>query len=276
MALPVTRPVTVGPCRIGGGGPLVLIAGPCVIESQDLTLQIAGTLKDLCAQAGISLIFKASFDKANRTHLGSFRGPGLDPGLETLGRVRAELGVPVTTDVHLPEQAAPAAQVVDLLQVPAMLCRQTDLLVACGRTGLPVNLKKGQFMAPWDLGPAVAKVAQAGAAGVVVTERGTTFGYDCLVADLRTPGVIRRQGVPVVFDATHAVKLPPKESGQRAHAPALARAAVAAGVDAVFLEVHPDPDHALSDGPNMLALDTVGPLLLTLAAIHQLVHGDTP
>jgi len=274
MALAATRPVPVGPTRIGGGGPLVLIAGPCVIESRELTLSVAETLRDLCADAGLPLIFKSSYDKANRTHLGSYRGPGLEEGLDILAQVRDQLDLPVTTDVHAPEQAARVAQAVDLLQVPAMLCRQTDLLVACGETGLPVNVKKGQFMAPWDLGPAVAKVAQAGAGGVIVTERGTSFGYDSLVADLRTPGIIRRQGVPVVFDATHAVKLPPKVSGQREHAPALARAAVAAGVDAVFLEVHPDPDRALSDGPNMLALDGLGPLLNTLAAIHGLVHGD--
>ncbi len=275
MALAVTRPVSVGPHQIGGGGPLVLIAGPCVIETRALALEVATALRDLSAEVGLPLIFKSSFDKANRTHLGSFRGPGLEAGLDVLAEIRRTLDLPVTTDIHLPDQAAMAAEVVDLLQVPAMLSRQTDLLRACGETGLPVNLKKGQFMAPWDLGPAVAKVSQAGAAGVMVTERGSSFGYDCLVADLRTPGIIRRQGVPVVFDATHAVKLPPGVAGQREHAPALARAAVAAGVDAIFLEVHPDPDQGLSDGPNMLALAELPGLLRTLVALHDLVHGGT-
>jgi 2-dehydro-3-deoxyphosphooctonate aldolase (KDO 8-P synthase) len=239
-----------------------------------MVLHVAERLRDVCAEIGLPLIFKSSFDKANRTQLDSYRGPGMAEGLSVLAEVRRRFGTPVTTDVHHPEQAKPVAAVADLLQIPAMLCRQTDLLVACGETGRPVNLKKGQFMAPWDLGPAVAKVGQAGSGGVMVTERGTCFGYDTLVADLRSPGIIRRQGVPVVFDATHAVKLPPGRTGQREHAPALARAAVAAGVDAIFLEVHPDPDRALSDGPNMLALEELEPLLRTLVALHRLVHGE--
>ncbi len=273
MAPPETRPVQVGPHRIGGGGPLVLIAGPCVIESRSLTLEVAETLRDLCAEVGLPLIFKSSFDKANRTQMDSFRGPGLEAGLEVLSEVREKLSLSVTTDVHAPNQAAAVAQVADLLQIPAFLSRQTDLLVACGETGRPVNLKKGQFMAPWDVVPAVEKLTRHGSGGVVVTERGTSFGYDSLVVDMRAPGIIRRQGVPVVLDATHPVRRPVDVPDQREDAPALARAGVAAGVDAVFLEVHPNPEQALSDGQNMLVLGELKPLLQTLVALHGIVQG---
>ncbi len=266
-----TQPVQVGPHPIGGGGGLVLLAGPCVIEDPQLTLDAALRLRDICERVGVPLIYKSSFDKANRTKLESYRGPGLEPGLELLATIRERLGVPVTTDVHLPEQAALAAEVVDLLQVPAFLCRQTDLLVACGETGRPVNLKKGQFMAPWDMGAAVAKVARSGGGGVVVTERGTCFGYNTLVSDLRSLALIRARGVPVIYDATHSVQQSGGTRPQRDYAPILARAAVAAGTDALFLEVHPDPDSALSDGPNMLPLDQLEPLLRVLVAIDDLV-----
>ena len=249
-----------------------LIAGPCVIEDRSLVLDIA---QQLLEQVGSPLVFKASFDKANRSSARSFRGPGLISGLETLAMVR-ELGVPVTTDVHLPDQAAPVAEVVDLLQVPAFLCRQTDLLEACARTGKPVNVKKGQFLAPWDMEQVVQKLRDFGAVGVMLTERGTSFGYNRLVSDLRSLPQMRALGVPVCFDATHSVQEPgghgATSGGQSALAPALARAAVAVGVDAVFMEVHPDPASALSDGPNMIPLDEVAALVTTLRALHTVLR----
>ena len=266
--------VAVSDLIVGPESPtFTLIAGPCVIEDAALTLDIA---RQLIEQVGSPLVFKASFDKANRSSARSFRGPGLHAGLETLARVR-ELGVPVTTDVHLPEQAAPVAEVADLLQVPAFLCRQTDLLEACAATGKPVNVKKGQFLAPWDMEQVVAKLRDFGAAGVMLTERGTSFGYNRLVSDLRSLPQMRALGVPVCFDATHSVQEPGgrggTSGGQRQHAPALARAAVAVGVDAVFMEVHPDPDRALSDGPNMIPLADAAQLVETLRALHGVLRG---
>jgi 2-dehydro-3-deoxyphosphooctonate aldolase (KDO 8-P synthase) len=261
---------------VGGGRPLVLIAGPCVIESLEHASRICAAIQAVCADVGIDFVFKSSFDKANRTSLSGFRGPGFDEGLQALDKIRTSFGVPVTTDVHEIEQAVPVAQAVDLLQIPAFLCRQTDLLVACARTGLPVNVKKGQFMAPWDMSHAVAKLTSSGAQGVIVTERGASFGYNNLVADMRALPIIRSLGVPVCFDGTHSVQLPGagdgKSSGQREYAPVLARAAVAAGVDAVFLEVHDDPDNAPSDGPNMIPLAWLPPILRTLVAIDALVR----
>jgi 2-dehydro-3-deoxyphosphooctonate aldolase (KDO 8-P synthase) len=265
--------------QIGGGAPLVIIAGPCVLESMALAQQTAGGLVEACAAAGLPLIFKASFDKANRTSADAVRGPGMAEGLAMLRELRAAHGVPVTTDVHAPEQAGAVAEVVDLLQVPAFLCRQTDLLQACGRTGRPVNIKKGQFQAPWDMGPAVDKVRAAagdapGRPGVMVTERGACFGYNNLVADMRSLPAIRKLGVPVCFDATHSVQLPgargDRSGGQRELAPVLARAAVAAGLDAVFLEVHPNPDASPSDSATILPLEGIGRLLQTLAEIHRI------
>lgn len=260
---------------IGGRHPIALIAGPCVIESEEIASRICGAIARCCADIGLPFIFKASFDKANRSSLASYRGPGLEDGLEILSRIRSEHGVPVTTDIHLPEHAAPAAEVVDLLQIPAFLCRQTDLLVAAGQTGMPVNLKKGQFLAPWDIGHAVAKLASSGAAGVLVTERGSSFGYNNLVVDMRALPTIRALGVPVCFDATHSVQKPgglgDRSGGDRTMVPYLARAAVAAGVDAVFLEAHEDPDSALSDGPNMVHLDDLPGLLRQLADVDRLV-----
>jgi 2-dehydro-3-deoxyphosphooctonate aldolase (KDO 8-P synthase) len=234
---------------------------------------VADFLSGLFSRLGVPLIFKGSFDKANRSSGRSFRGPGQEKGLRILGDVKRKFHVPVTTDVHEPGQAAAASEVVDLLQVPALLCRQTDLLVAAGETGLPVNLKKGQFMAPWDMENAVEKVTSTGNPAVLVTERGTTFGYNNLVVDFRGLPAIRERICPVIFDATHSVQLPGGagnvSSGERRFAAPLARAAVAAGVDGVFLEVHPDPDRALSDGPNSLPLDDVEPLLRTLLAIRE-------
>lgn len=260
---------------IGGRHPIALIAGPCVIETEEVASRICAQIARCCEEIGLPFIFKASFDKANRSSLASFRGPGLEAGLEILARIRAEHGVPVTTDFHLPQQAAPVADVVDLLQLPAFLCRQTDLLVAAGQTGLPVNIKKGQFLAPGDIGHAVAKLVTSGAAGVLVTERGTSFGYNNLVVDMRSLPMIRALGVPVCFDATHSVQRPgglgDRSDGDRELVPYLSRAAVAAGVDAVFLEVHEDPDSALSDGPNMVHIDALPALLRQLTDIDRLV-----
>ncbi len=292
MAPPPPNPVVVGPVAVGRGCPLALIAGPCVIEPNDLTLSIARRLVEITSVLGIPLIFKASFDKANRTSKTSFRGPGMDDGLKVLDRVKAETGLPVTTDVHESHQAAPIAEVVDLLQIPAFLARQTDLLEASAATGRAVNVKKGQFMAPWDMANVVAKVMGAGAVavgergsfpGVLLTERGTTFGYGRLVNDFRAVPLMQATGAPVVFDATHSVQLPSAgaggtvTAGERDMIPYLARAAVAAGCDALFLEVHPRPEEALSDGPNAIRLDDLPGLLQICLRIRQAISvGDTP
>lgn len=264
--------VQVGGRAVGDGG-LTLIAGPCVLEEPERALRIARGLRDAAVEAGVTLVFKASFDKANRTSGASFRGPGLEEGLRWLSAVRREVGVPVTTDVHEPWQAERAAVVVDLLQVPAFLCRQTDLLTACGATGLPVNVKKGPFVDPRDLGHAVDKVRSAGDGGVLLTERGTTFGYGDLVVDPRSLVWLRAHGVPVVFDATHAAQRPSalgdRSGGDRELVPALARAAVAVGVDAVFLEVHDDPERARSDAATQWPLDRLPTLLRSLVALHR-------
>ncbi|MBW1881036.1 MAG: 3-deoxy-8-phosphooctulonate synthase [Deltaproteobacteria bacterium] len=269
--------VDVGGIRIGANEPLALIAGPCVLEDEHEMLSLAISLAETCAHSGIPMVFKASFDKANRTSLTSYRGPGLEEGLRILAAIRRAANIPLTTDVHLPDQAARVAEIVDLLQVPAFLCRQTDLLVACGATGRPVNLKKGQFVAPSDMRHAIDKVAAHGDGGVLVTERGTTFGYHDLVADMRSIGTLRALGVPVVFDATHAVQRPggagDRSGGQREHVPALARAAVAAGADAVFLEVHPEPARALSDAATQLPLAEFPALVRQLTAIGAVVRG---
>ena len=278
------NPVSIGPARIGRGQRLALIAGPCVIEPGDITNQIADRLAQLRDVLGIPVVFKASFDKANRTSRQSFRGPGVDEGLRTFERIKAATGLPVTTDVHESYQAEPVASVVDLLQIPAFLARQTDLLVACAATGRPVNVKKGQFMAPWDMGHVVAKLAAAGAAGILLTERGTTFGYGRLVNDFRAIPIMQGTGAPVVFDATHSVQLPSAgqgvTAGEREMIPYLARAAVAAGCDALFLEVHPRPEDALSDGPNALRLDDLEGLiricLRIQAAIDEATEPVTP
>jgi len=258
---------------IGTGCPPVLIAGPCVLESEELALSVASYLADLAARLRLNVVFKGSFDKANRSSRSSYRGPGQAEGLKILAEVRRRHGLPVTTDVHDPRQAREVAPGVDLLQIPAFLCRQTDLLVAAGETGVPVNIKKGQFMAPWDMRNAVEKVFSTGNENVLVTERGTTFGYNNLVVDFRGLPAIRESICPVIFDATHSVQLPGgagnASSGERKYVAPLARAAMAAGVDGVFLEIHPDPDRALSDGPNSLPLADVERLLRTLLAIRS-------
>ena len=270
----ISNPVRIGSIEIGKDRPLALIAGPCVMEPGGMTLRIAQELAELCGALHVPLVFKASFDKANRTSGSSFRGPGLEEGMKTFERVKAETGLPVTTDVHETIQAKPIAEVVDLLQVPAFLARQTDLLEAVAATGRPVNVKKGQFMAPWDMTQVVLKLTSAGAAGVLLTERGTTFGYGRLVNDFRAIPQMQLTGAPVVFDATHSVQLPggapggTASSGQRDMIPTLARAAVAAGCDALFLEVHPDPDQALSDGPNSLRLGDLRDLIQTCLRIR--------
>ncbi|MEW4570969.1 3-deoxy-8-phosphooctulonate synthase [Tautonia sp. JC769] len=275
---PPENPAAVGPSRIGRGQPLALIAGPCVMEPGDLTDRIADRLAKLRDDLGIPVVFKASFDKANRTSKGSFRGPGVDEGLRTFERIKGATGLTVTTDVHESIQAGPVASVVDLLQIPAFLARQTDLLIACAETGRAVNVKKGQFMAPWDMEHVVAKLRAAGAAAVLLTERGTTFGYGRLVNDFRAIPIMQRTGAPVVFDATHSVQLPGAgqgvTSGEREMVPFLARAAVAAGCDALFLEVHPRPEEALSDGPNALRLDDLEPLIRTCLRIRSAIEAD--
>ncbi|HEU5125694.1 MAG TPA: 3-deoxy-8-phosphooctulonate synthase [Verrucomicrobiae bacterium] len=252
---------------------LSLIAGPCVIESEKLCFQIATSLKKTCARLGITYVFKASYDKANRTSQKSFRGPGLEAGMKVLAKVRAELDVPVLTDVHTEAQVAAAAEYVDVLQIPAFLCRQTDLIEAAARTGKIVNLKKGQFLSPKEMGQVVEKTKAAGAKKILVTERGTTFGYNNLVTDMRALPIMNRFGFPVIFDATHSVQLPggggDKSSGQREFAPVLAKCAVVAGASGVFIETHPDPDRALSDGPNMIPLSEMPVLLKKLVQIAE-------
>ena len=255
---------------------LFLIAGPCVIENEKLCLQVAAALKKTCAAFGIFYVFKASFDKANRTSAKSFRGIGMESGLEILAKVRARVGVPVLTDIHTEAQATVAGEVVDILQIPAFLCRQTDLIEAAALTGQIVNLKKGQFLSPAEMGQVVEKARQAGAEKILVTERGTTFGYNNLVADLRSIPILKRCGCPVVFDATHSVQLPggagDKSSGQREFAPVLARAALAAGANGLFVETHPSPDRALSDGPNMIPLAEMAVLLRSLLKVFRAVE----
>jgi 2-dehydro-3-deoxyphosphooctonate aldolase (KDO 8-P synthase) len=249
-----------------------------VLEDFESTVAIAQSLRNMCDELKLGLIFKASFDKANRTSLDSYRGVGLESGLEILTRIRSELGVNLTTDVHLPEQAQPVAEVCQLLQIPAFLARQTDLLVAAAKTGRPVNVKKGQFMAPWDMGHVVGKLKTSGCQDILLTERGTFFGYGRLVNDMRSLPQMAALGVPVVFDATHSVQQPSaaggKTGGEREMVAPLARAAVAIGCDAVFLETHPAPDRSPSDGPNMIPLDQLKPLLLTLSKIHRLAEAD--
>ena len=261
---------------MNAAGRLTLIAGPCVIESEKLCLQVAAALRRTCDRLGVFYVFKASFDKANRTSSKSFRGPGLEEGLAVLAKVRARIGVPVLTDVHTEAQAEAAARVVDILQIPAFLCRQTDLIVAAVRTGKIVNLKKGQFLSPEEMGQVIGKAQTAGGKKLLLTERGTTFGYHNLVADMRSIPIMCRFGFPVIFDATHSVQLPggggDRSSGQREFAPVLARCAVAAGANGVFIETHPEPERALSDGPNMIPLAEMNALLKGLLKVHSAVQ----
>lgn len=259
-----------------GGGDLVMIAGPCVIESEALTLETAWALKEFARELALPLIFKSSYDKANRTSLSSFRGPGLAAGMEILARVREEVGLPVLSDVHGVAEVEPAARVLDVLQIPAFLCRQTDLILAAAGTGKPLNLKKGQFLAPWDMAPVVEKAASTGNRKLLLTERGASYGYNNLVVDFRSLAIMKKLGYPVILDVTHSVQLPgglgKSSGGQREFIPLLARAGVAAGVDGLFMEVHPDPERALCDGPNSLPLKEVPSLWRTLKALHQLIR----
>ena len=260
---------------IGEGQPLLLMAGPCVLESEEIAWQVAGEMQRICRDLGITYVFKASFDKANRTSLDSFRGPGIEKGLRLLGRIRKEIGVPVVSDVHDITQIEAAAEVLDIIQIPAFLCRQTDLLVAAAHTGKVVNVKKGQFVSPWDMKYAVEKVKGAGNNRILLTERGASFGYNNLVVDMRSFPVMRSLDCPVVFDATHSVQLPGgaggSSGGQREFIPPLARAAVATGIDGLFMEVHPDPDSAKCDGPNSWPLDRAEWLLKQLLAVRNAV-----
>jgi len=267
------RTVSIGPHVCGAGRPLLFIAGPCVIEAHDLTLRIARTLAGHAAEIGIPLVFKASFDKANRSAGSSFRGPGLEDGLKTLAAVKKETGLPLTTDVHDEQQVGPVAEVVDLIQIPAFLARQTDLVQAAARTGRALNVKKGQFMAPWDMKNVVAKVRECGNERLMLTERGSTFGYGTLINDMRAIPLMQELGCPVIFDATHSVQTPgtlgTSTGGDRRMIPYLARAAVAAGCDGVFLETHPRPDEALSDGPNTLPLADFPAFVRVLLALRS-------
>ena len=263
---------------IGDGSPLAVIAGPCALESLELGLQVGGALKEICSRLGLNYIFKASFDNANRTSIHSKRGPGIDQGLEWLGTIKGELDVPVLTDIHESWQAEPVAQVVDVLQIPAFLCRQTDLLVAAAKTGRPVNVKKAQFLAPGDMKSVITKLHEAGNDNVMVCERGTSMGYHQLVVDMRSLPIMRSLGRPVVFDATHCVQMPSGQGdssgGDRRFTLPLARAAVAIGVDGLFMEVHPKPEEAFSDGPNMVPLSMAERFLTDIATIDRLVRSD--
>ena len=266
--------VSIGAVRFGNALPLALIAGPCQMESRAHALEMAAALKEIAGRVGIGLVYKTSFDKANRTSAGSARGVGLKAALPVFAEIRDALKLPVLTDVHEPDQCAALAEAVDILQIPAFLCRQTDLLVAAAATGKVVNVKKGQFLAPWDMTNVVAKITGAGNANVLVTERGASFGYNTLVSDMRALPILARTGAPVIFDATHSVQQPggqgTSSGGEREFVPVLARAAVSVGVAGVFIETHQDPDHAPSDGPNMMPLKEMEPLLRKLVEFDRL------
>lgn len=270
----LTRLIKVGGVEIGGGRPLAVIAGPCVVENRDSALRHAAALKERADRVGVSYVFKSSYDKANRSSAESYRGPGLKKGLEILAEVKRKIGVPILTDVHEIDQIDAVKQVADILQIPAFLCRQTDFVIAVAQSGAVVNVKKGQFLAPWDMRNVVDKIRSTGNEQILLTERGASFGYNNLVSDMRSLVVMRELGYPVVFDATHSLQLPGglgnASGGERKYIPALARAGVAAGIDALFMEVHEDPDRALSDGPNSLALDNFESLLKSVKAIDAL------
>lgn len=269
-----TRIVTVGDIEIGGRAPFALITGPCQLESLDHARMMAGRIAEACAPTGTRFIFKASYDKANRSSIGTERGLGLDEGLTILSKIRDEFGCPVLTDVHDARQCGPVGEAVDVLQIPAFLCRQTDLLLAAGETGRAINVKKGQFLAPWDMGNVADKIASTGNTRIMLCDRGTSFGYNTLVSDFRGLPIMARTGYPVVFDATHSVQQPGGQGttsgGQREFAPVLARAAVAVGVSALFIETHEDPDNAPSDGPNMIPVDRMQSLIGQLRALDDL------
>jgi 2-dehydro-3-deoxyphosphooctonate aldolase (KDO 8-P synthase) len=273
------KPVSIGNFEIGAGRPLAVIAGPCVIESQESALRHASLLKQAADRAGVPYIFKSSYDKANRSSGGSFRGPGLERGLEILAEVKRKVGVPILTDVHESAQVASVQQIADVLQIPAFLCRQTDFVIAVAKSGKVVNIKKGQFLAPWDIGNVVEKILSTGNDRVLLTERGVSFGYNNLVSDMRSLVWMRELGFPVIFDATHSLQLPGgmghASGGERKYIPALARAAVAVGIDALFMEVHEDPDQALSDGPNSLRLKDFEKLIGAVKQIDEMVKGSS-
>jgi 2-dehydro-3-deoxyphosphooctonate aldolase (KDO 8-P synthase) len=275
----ISRPGSKEPLQIGPGHPFLLIAGPCVLESAELAREVAAALKEMAARLAISFVFKSSFDKANRTSLDSYRGPGLEEGLEILADIRHDYGVPVVSDIHETQQVDAVSQVLDVLQIPAFLCRQTDLLVAAARSGKTINLKKGQFVSPWDMANAVNKIKASGNRNLMLCERGFVLGYNNLVVDMRALPVMRSLGCPVIFDATHSVQLPGgaggSSGGQREFIPPLARAAVAAGIDGIFMEVHPQPERALCDGANSMPLDRVESLLQTLLQIHAVVTAES-
>ena len=277
LSIASTKTVEIGSVPIGSDHPLALIAGPCVIESERQAIETAEKLKRVTGDAGVPFIFKASYDKANRSSIDSFRGPGLHDGLKILKKISNELNIPVLSDIHKEEEVGPASEVLDVLQIPAFLCRQTDLLAVAAQSGKPVNIKKGQFMAPWDMKNVVHKVEQSGCQNILLTERGFMFGYNNLVVDMRSLALMREYGYPVIFDVTHSLQLPggqgTKSGGQRELIPYLTRGAVAVGCDALFMEIHPDPDNALSDGPNMLKLDALPELLQQIIPIDRLVRG---
>jgi len=272
------KTVTIGSVTIANDRPFAIIAGPCQMESRAHALEVAGALKEIAAKAGIGLIYKSSFDKANRTSVGGKRGLGLKDSLPVFAEIREKLGLPTLTDIHEIDQCAPVAEVVDVLQIPAFLCRQTDLLLAAGKTKAVINVKKGQFLAPWDMANVVKKVESTGNERILVTERGVSFGYNTLVTDMRSLPIMAKTGYPVVMDATHAVQQPggqgTSSGGDRAFAPVIARAAVSVGVAAVFMETHPDPDHAPSDGPNMIFLKDMLGILNTLKALDRVAKAN--
>lgn len=274
----MTRTVTVGPLSIANDRPFTLIAGPCQLESRDHAFAMAGALSELTKKLGIGLIYKTSFDKANRTSVSAQRGLGMDKSLPILADIRAAFGCPVLTDIHSADQCAPVAEVVDVLQIPAFLCRQTDLLLAAGETGKPINVKKGQFLAPWDMKNVAAKIASTGNHNILLCERGASFGYNTLVSDMRSLPIMAQTGYPVVYDATHSVQQPggqgSSSGGQREFVPVLARAAIAIGVAAVFMETHENPDCAPSDGPNMVPLSQMEGVLSTLLAFDRIAKAN--
>ncbi len=277
LPTPVTINTPEGaPIQVGGGQPLLLISGPCALESEELARRVAGTMQEICSRLQLSYVFKASFDKANRTSINSYRGPGLEKGLAILGRIREDLGVPVISDIHEPGQAAEAAEVLDILQIPAFLCRQTDILRAASATGKVINLKKGQFVSPWDMENAVKKIRESGSSEVMLVERGSCFGYNNLVVDMRSLPVMRSFDCPVIYDATHSVQLPGGQGGssggQRQFIAPLSQAAVAAGIDGLFMEVHPEPEKALCDGPNSMPLEDMEEFLLRILRIRKAVE----
>ena len=268
--------INVGPYKVGPGQPLLLLAGPCVLEGYEHSLAIGQEVKRICGKLGMPYVFKASFDKANRSSFDSFRGPGLEEGLKQLAAIKKELGVPIVSDIHETNQVGKAAEVLDVLQIPAFLCRQTDLVYAAGKTGKCVNVKKGQFLAPWDMKNVISKLEAAGNKNILLTERGSSFGYNTLVTDMRGLAIMRELGYPVVMDATHSVQIPggkgTSSGGQSQYVPHMARAAAAVGIDALFLEVHDDPSKALSDGPNMVRLDQLEALLADVLAIDKIAR----